>query len=437
MDTNSTSSFLHAFLDGELDQAHEKALFDELASSNDLRSEMKDLLTLRSAVQHDVEAFSPPYAATNNVFSTLGFTPPTSSPLAVPTPIIPSGAATLVATTWWSRLWLPATTLLVGAGLMYLLLDMRHTSALATKEAEYNVTMQNIQVENSHAIALAKDNERRAIEKAIAEPQIIIKKVFYPVIKYRDALPINPSDGSLNSQEFPVNSSSQFTNNTVVISSASMRTVDESEKNSAINALENNTNTVFFASSVSSDLLDHLPLNGGYSDKDLDLEQDTPALWFKISQNTTTLGSTISTNLQPQQAILNNFNGEIAWAISPTISIGAKIGREAFPMIYSGVTNNRISRYEQYSNLVWGGISAQFRPTEVSFLGGIQPYFSTLVGGSELGPLVRGELGLQFPLSSHFSISAGTDATGMFYQFLNTNFSTWKFGLNTGVTFNF
>jgi hypothetical protein len=433
MDSNSTSSLLHAFLDGELDQTHEKPLFEELASSNELRAEMRDLLAIRSAVQHDVEAFSPPFAATNNVFSTLGFSLPTATPVAAP--ILSSAATTATAaaaTSWWNRLWLPATTLLIGAGITYLLLNWGYTSALAAKSDEYNRHIQEIRNESDRAIARATANAQQSAP--MLEPTVIVKKVYYPVVKYRDVVPQNTENthNLLPSSDNLTSSISSHSEQTASITHAAMRDEEAANGGDGVSALQSKHDATFFAATVASTPTQHLT---GYSDETVHAE--TPALWFKFNQNTALLGTTTATDLQPQDALLNNFNGELAWMLSPSFSIGVKVGREAFPMSYSGTINGRVSKYSQYSSIVWGGISAQVRPAELSFLGGMQPYFSTMAGGSELGPLVRGELGLQIPLTSYFSVSAGTDATGMFYQFQGTNFSTWKFGINTGVTLHF
>ncbi len=67
---------LHAFLDGELDGAHEEVLFRKLSSNPELRTEMQENLAIRKAIQHDTEAFTPPAAATSAVFGALGFSMP-------------------------------------------------------------------------------------------------------------------------------------------------------------------------------------------------------------------------------------------------------------------------------------------------------------------------------------------------------------------------
>ncbi|MFN8361239.1 MAG: hypothetical protein U0264_15110 [Candidatus Kapaibacterium sp.] len=425
---------LHTYLDGELDQTHEKPLFEELAQNQELRAEMRDLLAIRAAVQHDVEAFSPPIAATNNVFSTLGFTMPASAPIAAPAPVLTTGVATVAATTsWWSRLWLPTTTLLIGAGITYLLLQWGYSSALAAKDSKYADQIQHIRSEADKAIDLAKKSAAPALHAA--EPQVIIKKVYYPVVKYKEIPGATPSQSeTANSGSGNDVSAGTLSSEMPIVLSTPLRSTEQSNRDGA-SILGKNNASVYFASSVSTPNQQEWAKSGESTDEFQ--AHDTPSLWIKLSQNAASISATTSTNLPPQEAFLNNFNGELGWMLTPSLSLGVKVGREAFPMSYYGVTNGRTSRYEQYSALLWGGLSADVRPTELSFFGGIQPYFSGVAGGSELGPLVRGETGLLFQITSQIGLSAGSNATGMFYQFQGTNFSTWKFGVTTGITFHF
>lgn len=73
------SRMLHAFMDGELGAPQEEALFHKLSADPALRSEMQDHLAIRKAVQHDIEAFTPPASATAAIFTTLGFTIPSNT----------------------------------------------------------------------------------------------------------------------------------------------------------------------------------------------------------------------------------------------------------------------------------------------------------------------------------------------------------------------
>ena len=64
---------LISYLDGELPLEQEDAMFQSLAANADeSRSTMRDLITMRNVIPHDIEAFTPPPTAKDAVFSQLG-----------------------------------------------------------------------------------------------------------------------------------------------------------------------------------------------------------------------------------------------------------------------------------------------------------------------------------------------------------------------------
>ncbi len=70
------SEMLHDFVDNSLATANEETLFQALAADEDLRFELKYLLTLRDTIREDDEAGVVPLASTRSIFSTLGYTAP-------------------------------------------------------------------------------------------------------------------------------------------------------------------------------------------------------------------------------------------------------------------------------------------------------------------------------------------------------------------------
>ncbi|MCU0331177.1 MAG: hypothetical protein MUC47_09430, partial [Candidatus Kapabacteria bacterium] len=85
---------LYAFMDGELDVLHEQSLFNELAANPDLRSEMKDLLSIRNAVHRDI--IVPPTTSEASILAAAGLSPSVSAAIAAPsvTPIVAAPALT-------------------------------------------------------------------------------------------------------------------------------------------------------------------------------------------------------------------------------------------------------------------------------------------------------------------------------------------------------
>ncbi len=80
MESASYSDMICAFLDGELDISSEESLFAALAAAPDLRTEMREYLSIRSAVQSHTEAFTPPAESALAVFGGVGLDYPAIPP---------------------------------------------------------------------------------------------------------------------------------------------------------------------------------------------------------------------------------------------------------------------------------------------------------------------------------------------------------------------
>lgn len=442
MNNHNTSDLLHAFLDGELEQSHEQPLFNELASSGELRNEMRELLAMRSAVQQDIEAFTPPPAATSNIFNTLGFSLPASTNAVIGEAIsTPSAAATVAAASWWSKLWLPSATALIGAGITFWLLNWGYNSNLNAMAATQSAEIQKIRSEAAAKLADQANSFRNQLQNV--EPKVVIQtqKVYVPKVEYRY---IDKPIVANNGMNQNVN---QSVLNTPIEESASIFAAHERQPlfarySSGSNSIFPKQPSMYFASPVSQDnalVESHDALTGEILEREF-LPQDEPYYqrWsFKLGGVAATVAATPTTSLTAPSAAFNDLNAQFLYSISESFSVGAIIGREAFPLNYNGILSGRSIQREQYSSVLWGGLTMQYKPTSLSFWGGVQPYISATGGMAEIGMLLRTELGVQYHLSSLFSISAGWDASRLSYQYLDNGFTTYKTGVNTGILIHF
>ncbi len=78
------NQLLHDFLDGSLEQQNEQQLFIALASNDELRRELKQMVAIKTAVKSDFSAFQPSKESENKIFSSLGFTLNQSSSIPIP-----------------------------------------------------------------------------------------------------------------------------------------------------------------------------------------------------------------------------------------------------------------------------------------------------------------------------------------------------------------
>ncbi|MFW5701359.1 MAG: anti-sigma factor family protein, partial [Bacteroidota bacterium] len=62
------TKLIHEFVDGTLSPEHEEELFASLRSNDELRSELKQQMAIKSAVRSDTKAFTPSAASTMAIF---------------------------------------------------------------------------------------------------------------------------------------------------------------------------------------------------------------------------------------------------------------------------------------------------------------------------------------------------------------------------------
>jgi hypothetical protein len=73
----ANAKLIHDYLDGERVPApEEEALFNSLASDDELRKEFQRQVKLHTIAQRDMNSITPPAAVTDKVFAGLGFAVP-------------------------------------------------------------------------------------------------------------------------------------------------------------------------------------------------------------------------------------------------------------------------------------------------------------------------------------------------------------------------
>ncbi len=99
---HTPSELLTLYLDGEMPPADEAAFFATVSESEELQSEIREMLAIRESVKKDTEAYTTPDKATTAVFSSLGYKAPGT--------LAPAATGS-----FWSKVWLPAATAVVAS----------------------------------------------------------------------------------------------------------------------------------------------------------------------------------------------------------------------------------------------------------------------------------------------------------------------------------
>jgi hypothetical protein len=402
MEEFTLSEKLILYLDGELPQEQELELFTRLASSADLRAEMREGLAIRAAIGGDIDAFTPSAAQTSAVFSGLGFTPPYQQ-----TPSQKTSSRYM----WLPLLWLLGG-LCVGGGLAHWFTQNRLNQEFADEKRELNKTIAQLQSE--------KNRQKPAVMSSMAiepsESAITKKPLVKTVIVYRDRFiaPANQNpDTAIFAKTEDINTQSQSAEN---ISTAYNQQVYNSKDDMMITSRNLPSSVHNNQPMISMSLF--------------------PKFWTQIRG----IG-TVSQypNISANSAItgLSNVNVALGYSFNPNLAAGIEIGREPFMLKYSGTVNGRTVRYEQQSSMLLGGLIVQARTNPIESFMDIQPVGTLFLGGSEIGMIGRVSSGIYYPLSANVSFYGGLEYSLMNFTYQSNSFTTQKVGFTYGLHITF
>lgn len=404
----SESEQLYAFLDGELEATQEQTLFNSLASSEILRAELKDLLAIRSAVQSDDEAFTPPLIATRTIFSELGFTPPIP-----PTPVVSSFS--------FRKLIIPAIVLLFSSLATGIVVSKFDSSKIAELASENN-RLQSVLSQNSVAQKLQSEIPKDKVAEKMSEEKVEkLAKKSGNHSPNREILPPNDGKNSTyyenaeNSEILPV--VNQYSAQNI----APARSYSQQlAKYSLISSPVSNQSVPFFGNLFS------LGNNGGY-----------PHFWAELRGiNAQSYPSTKLDSPNNSWFVNSVVGGFISF--SDNFNLGIEVGREPYAMVYDGVEHNYAVHYEQHPLITWAGLACQYRFSELDAIGGLQPYGQLVIGEAQLlGPTARLGAGFYYTPTSRLSMSLGLEGSLLQYHFQNSAFYSQKLGFTYGVSLQF
>ena len=397
---------INDLLDGDLEAINESALFGELAVNSELRSEFKQQLAIRSAVQNDRVALVPPVALTSSVFSGLGF----AGPLA-------GAAAGAVGGSLLST-WLPK----VGVPLL--------AAAAAT-----GITWGVLRSDSQQREQVAQQSPQQTVQQAVQQP------VQQPVVQ----------TGATTVVEKPCNHETQLAalkrdNATLRSELQHARTVVEPTNEQPL-AEQNIERTSMPAQEMQpaqrvtlTNAITLAPASDQRMIQQTSLQPITmrstmyPA--FLVQLRGISTSSLVDVNAPAQSTWYENVGLGLLYQLSDNHAVGVEMGSEVFPMSFQGDINGQTIRYQQQPQSMWAG--AAYRYT-LSPLGtsGFAPFGQIFLGGTSFGPLGRATAGLQYSPSGPLSFILGVEGMAMAYQFNSSWFTSSKLGLTYGVAVRF
>lgn len=423
------STWINNLLDGELSAHDEPSLFGELSVNSDLRTEFKQQLAIRSAVQNDRMALVPPAHLTNTVFSGLGFAAPMAGAAAGA-----AGGGFLLP--WLMKLGLPILSAAAAIGV-----------TMAVSNAPTN--------QNASGIAGSAQNENIG-SSASSESRSDASNTAANSTANSNAA--NSSAANSDAEEMLAQLRAENRRLRGALSSTQERLADEqSQPRSAppaVPATRDVTPPVAVTPTVASDADSYeRPQMMAVGAVDVtntiafDNTRDLQSIQTQIMPATITYTPYPSPMLQvrgfaasaladvnvPNQSVwYENFAVAFLYQTSEKHAFGVEIGSEAFPQRFEGQSNGQTIRYEQRPSSIWWGGLYRFTAGALGKTA-FSPFVQPLAGGTQYGLLGRLTLGMQYSPTGPLSFIVGVEGTMLGYKFQDSWFTSSKLGLTYGM----
>lgn len=398
---NEKSELLNLLIDGELEEAQETPLFSELSQNEGLRQELRELLAIRESVRNDTEAFTPPPAATSNVFATLGIENP-----AVTSTV--SGGAGIASTL--RKIWIPAAAAIVATLFTTFFVSDIYEDKIAEIKS-------NVPVISSDGQTLADAQSIKAVP--------VDKSESAPAASYMTEASNKPGNSfatpvvTPNTQETEDMAFAETEDKPVSLEStivnASLKPFGQEHSN--ISSLSGRAPANMVNGPAAISINDFFTSNSGPRTKSL--------YAGGIAGNGNALDGYQFSLMLDNAFSLDNF------------SVGVMLGSEPFEFEY--ITDDFAAPGEtvdRFRSRFWAGVAARYQIEQLGFAGAM-PFVHTSVGSNGDGMMLKGAIGLQYYITGTIGISAGLDYSTYWYENKGTGFNTQKLGIIGGITYKF
>ncbi len=395
-----------SYLDGELPIEKEDEMFNSLASNaEDSRSAMRELISMRNVIPHDVEAFTPPPSAKEAVFSKLGMSS------------IPHAKEQ----SHWKKAILPLLFLTLGLAGGYGIGD-----SFSSSEKNEVIQLMNASKESQGFQPLISGGISPTV------PSIVLKQSAPVKIVYKDRIAnmasvtpmITLPPISVNQGQSSLQANTQKENTESKISK------DESIQsvNTELNAVTN-ANDEIIKEQAPIQTLPTISISNIESVK-------YPQFWMQF-RGLSSIQSPEYSGIRKQMGIFDNSRLTFAWSLGEHFSVGLEAGREPFVLNYEGIKDDRPFVFNQYSPMLTGGLFLQGRTSALDYLGNARFYTQIVAGGTEIGLLGRIGMGISYPISRNVALQLGLEQSYMQFQFQGNAFDSQKLDLLYGISINF
>lgn len=449
------SEMLHEFLDNSLSGSSEETIFRALAADEELRFEFKALLKMQDAVRDDAKARVVPLASTNAVFAQLGYTTPA---------LVGAGGAVAATQTGLFSILRSAggylLAALVGAVLtssIFIFTSDDTQPRLAESATGTTAVVQSPSTQNQPNHAGTNSAEVHASEAAAPAP-VIAKRIIgatnsaLAVPKNEDtALPrvvttqsettTSAQDASGLSDGYDGLEVQEFDAGLEATTSEDSQPVLRLESLQAAQLEQPAEPLVVEDKEISEEALESRSTKVGPEPKlDLGEAYRTRPVAFSATVHSRALSiaeKTASESLPTATEGMEDMSLNLMLpvpGIAKNFAFVGEVGQESYLLTFNEKKRDgRVFQYEVKPSVLWGAIGLRYTYGSEDRL---SLFAQGLFGGSEAGTIIRGMVGTQFAITENFGLTLGVEANTAMYQFQGESYTSPKFGLKYGVTYN-
>ena len=458
---------IHDYLDGELDQLNQDILFSELALNQDLRTEFNKQVKLQVVTQSDMATITPPIEATNAVFASLGFSIPSQEYMKNLTAnTLAEGPFSAIKKFWAKHIALNSVLLLIllmtGSYVVFqpvIFNGSKNSGADRTGNSVFsNVNHADKFSAMSSSVPLISSYENKNSGTVLSGSDIASNNSESVTNNYRNSRQVNFRDNSaFESNSYYLHNDESRLNNVSGDMIESGNNLDlfsllsGSNQDLRLNDLVNKRMNSFLAFNSNAYVNPSQSLNNNYYIWGLPqyrFRHQSPEVSIDITKWMLQV-RTLNLNQAQQVSLSNSFDkpAQNKWYDNLSFtalykfnsyhSLGIECGWEPFNQVFYNNENGQTYRQQQSPTLFWIGAAYRFTYPDIGWQNVIYPYAQIVAGGTTVGPLGRGQIGIQIEPVSLIRFDLGLEAACLIYRLQGTTYAPFKYGLTFGGGINF
>jgi hypothetical protein len=430
---------IHDYLDNELDQTGEEALFNHLSTNESLRLEFNRQMKLQQLAQKDMLSITVPSDVTAGVFGKLGFAVP-AYPNAV-------AVADKNIQSKYSAKYLSAILLLL------LMFTATASYYLATENSNLKSKITSLKSgKSSYPVMTSEEVSNNSGQNIAAnqENNDLNNRSSYELDNSNRG---GNSNNRNNYSNYGRNKSDDHSGRNIKAANAGNN--DLSSGNELLTDSESGSNSIQSIVTFSNflgnnnDYDEIITIQNYRNNNSLNSQQNIQISGF--AYNPTNLydlnlpnwsiqfrrmsGEKIyppPTLQQESSTFADNAIG-LWYHSSPEISFGIEVGSEMFSQEF---TVNKLN-YVQSPILTWTGLSVRYNPSDWIIPYTVNPYFTQTLAYTSIGPLSKTQGGITFSPVSPLTLFVGAEYGLLFYSPGGSNlYTSGKLGFTGGVSIN-